>query len=95
MVLFANSGSEANDLAWRMARTVTGRRGMIVTDHAYHGSTYLTMATSPEELGIETLGELGEHHCRRRTAQPQTPRDWTERSARWSYAGEQVRSLCL
>ncbi len=55
VVLFANSGSEANDLAWRIARTVTGSRGMVVTDHAYHGSTYLTMATSPEELGISNL----------------------------------------
>ncbi len=55
VVYFANSGSEANDLAWRIARTVTGRRGMIVTDNAYHGCTYLTMATSPEELGAEQL----------------------------------------
>ncbi len=54
-VFFANSGSEANDLAWRIARTVTGRRGIIVTEHAYHGSTSLTMATSPEELGIENI----------------------------------------
>jgi 4-aminobutyrate aminotransferase-like enzyme/Ser/Thr protein kinase RdoA (MazF antagonist) len=55
VVMFANAGSEANDLAWRIARTVTGRRGMVVTENAYHGSTYLTMATSPEELGIERL----------------------------------------
>jgi 4-aminobutyrate aminotransferase-like enzyme/Ser/Thr protein kinase RdoA (MazF antagonist) len=54
-VFFANSGAEANDLAWRLARTVTGRRGMVVTRHAYHGSTYLTMATSPEEVGITNL----------------------------------------
>ena len=55
VVMFTNSGSEANDLAWRMARTVTGREGMIVTRHAYHGSTALTMATSPEEIGHGTL----------------------------------------
>jgi 4-aminobutyrate aminotransferase-like enzyme len=55
VVYFANSGSEANDLAWRMARTVTGRTGAIVSSHAYHGSTDLTMATSPEELGIDRL----------------------------------------
>ena len=54
-VFFANSGGEANDLAWRIARTITGRQGMIITDHAYHGSTYLTMATSPEELGLDNL----------------------------------------
>jgi 4-aminobutyrate aminotransferase-like enzyme/Ser/Thr protein kinase RdoA (MazF antagonist) len=56
-VFFANSGGEANDLAWRIARTVTGRRGMVVTANAYHGSTGLTMATSPEELGDEPLAE--------------------------------------
>jgi 4-aminobutyrate aminotransferase-like enzyme/Ser/Thr protein kinase RdoA (MazF antagonist) len=55
VVMFTNSGSEANDLAWRMAQTVTGHRGMIVTRHAYHGSTALTMATSPEEIGHGTL----------------------------------------
>jgi 4-aminobutyrate aminotransferase-like enzyme len=55
VVFFANSGSEANDLAWRMARTVTKNDGIIVTKHAYHGATALTMATSPEELGIENL----------------------------------------
>ncbi|MBU1226667.1 MAG: aminotransferase class III-fold pyridoxal phosphate-dependent enzyme [Actinobacteria bacterium] len=55
VVWFANSGSEANDLAWRIARAVTGREGMIVTRNAYHGSTHLTMATSPEELGHDRL----------------------------------------
>ena len=36
-VFFVNSGSEANDLAWRLATTVTGRRGGLCTDFAYHG----------------------------------------------------------
>ena len=49
-MFFANSGSEANDLAWRIARTVTGHDGAIVTANAYHGATDLTMATSPEGL---------------------------------------------
>jgi 4-aminobutyrate aminotransferase-like enzyme len=49
-MFFANSGSEANDLAWRIARTVTGQSGAIVTANAYHGTTELTMATSPEGL---------------------------------------------
>ena len=66
VVMFTNSGSEANDLAWRMAQTVTARRGMIVTRHAYHGSTALTMATSPEEIGNGTL-EPWWRRCRRRT----------------------------
>ena len=49
-LFFANSGSEANDLAWRIARTVTDHDGAIVTANAYHGATDLTMATSPEGL---------------------------------------------
>jgi 4-aminobutyrate aminotransferase-like enzyme/Ser/Thr protein kinase RdoA (MazF antagonist) len=48
-VLVVNSGSEANDLAWRIARAATGRAGGIVTAHAYHGLTEATHALSPEE----------------------------------------------
>jgi 4-aminobutyrate aminotransferase-like enzyme/Ser/Thr protein kinase RdoA (MazF antagonist) len=44
--VFANSGSEANDLAWRMARMVTGRGGAIVADLAYHGVSEATAAFS-------------------------------------------------
>jgi 4-aminobutyrate aminotransferase-like enzyme len=44
-----NSGSEANDLAWRIARAATGRSGAVVTDCAYHGLTEATHALSPEE----------------------------------------------
>ena len=47
-VLFANSGSEANDLAWRMATAVTGRGGGLCTAFAYHGITQATAALSPE-----------------------------------------------
>ncbi len=53
--LFTNSGSEANDLAVRIARAVTGHDGVIVTEHAYHGATAVTAAMSPEELGDAPL----------------------------------------
>jgi len=33
------TGSEANDIALRMAQALTGRRGVIATDHTYHGNT--------------------------------------------------------
>lgn len=33
------TGSEANDIAMRMAEAVTGKRGFIATDHTYHGNT--------------------------------------------------------
>jgi 4-aminobutyrate aminotransferase-like enzyme len=46
-VLFVNSGSEANDLAWRMARVWSGHSGALVTAGAYHGITEATAAFSP------------------------------------------------
>ncbi|MRV71718.1 aminotransferase class III-fold pyridoxal phosphate-dependent enzyme [Duganella sp. FT92W] len=52
------SGSEANDLAYRIAQTRTGGVGMIVTDTAYHGFTDAVSKFSP------SLGEnvdLGAH----------------------------------
>ncbi|HEX2469820.1 MAG TPA: aminotransferase class III-fold pyridoxal phosphate-dependent enzyme [Candidatus Limnocylindrales bacterium] len=47
-VLFVNSGSEANDVAWRLATTVTGNGGALCTAFAYHGVTDATAALSPE-----------------------------------------------
>lgn len=46
-VMFVNSGSEANDLAWRMARAWTGQGGALVTAGAYHGITEAIAALSP------------------------------------------------
>jgi 4-aminobutyrate aminotransferase-like enzyme len=50
-VLLVNSGSEANDLAWRIARHATGASGGIATSWAYHGVTEATFAFSPESWG--------------------------------------------
>ena len=36
---FVNSGSEANELALRLARAVTGGKHMVTLDHGYHGNT--------------------------------------------------------
>jgi 4-aminobutyrate aminotransferase-like enzyme/Ser/Thr protein kinase RdoA (MazF antagonist) len=47
-VLFVNSGSEANDWAWRIATMATGRTGALCTAFAYHGTTAATAALSPE-----------------------------------------------
>jgi 4-aminobutyrate aminotransferase-like enzyme/Ser/Thr protein kinase RdoA (MazF antagonist) len=44
---FVNSGSEANELALRLARTHTGREDMIVLEHAYHGHTNTLIDISP------------------------------------------------
>ncbi|WP_200331652.1 aspartate aminotransferase family protein [Leucobacter sp. L43] len=45
--VFVCTGSEAVDLALRVARHVTGRRGIIATAHAYHGTTAAAAAISP------------------------------------------------
>ena len=47
VVFFVNSGSEANDLALRLARNHTGARGMLVLDHAYHGHLSSIIDISP------------------------------------------------
>jgi 4-aminobutyrate aminotransferase-like enzyme/Ser/Thr protein kinase RdoA (MazF antagonist) len=44
---FVNSGSEANELALRLARAHTGRQGVIVLEHAYHGHTTTLIDVSP------------------------------------------------
>jgi 4-aminobutyrate aminotransferase-like enzyme/Ser/Thr protein kinase RdoA (MazF antagonist) len=42
-----NSGSEANELALRLARTCTGHRDVVVLEHAYHGHTNTLIEISP------------------------------------------------
>ena len=44
---FVNSGSEANELALRLARAHTRRRDVVVLDHAYHGNTTSLVDISP------------------------------------------------
>ena len=52
MAMFACTGSEANEIALRMARHCTGGMGIIVTDFAYHGNT-----TAIAELGTGFMPE--------------------------------------
>jgi 4-aminobutyrate aminotransferase-like enzyme len=40
------TGSEANDIALRMAQAVTGKTGIIATDNTYHGNTTAVSALS-------------------------------------------------
>jgi 4-aminobutyrate aminotransferase-like enzyme len=58
--LFVNSGSEANDVAWRIAQFSTGHAGGLVMAHAYHGITAAVTALTPytgaePDPRIETL----------------------------------------
>ena len=47
VVFFVNSGSEANDLAIRLAWSYTGRKDIVVLDHAYHGNLTALIDLSP------------------------------------------------
>ena len=64
-VFFVNSGSEANDLAWRMSVAWTARArptttpGALCTAHAYHGISEATVALSPETTS--SAGHLPAH----------------------------------
>jgi 4-aminobutyrate aminotransferase-like enzyme len=55
-VMFTCTGSEANDLAYRAARSYTGGTGMIVTQLAYHGVTVAISEMSPSLGAAAALG---------------------------------------
>ncbi|MCP2635039.1 aminotransferase class III-fold pyridoxal phosphate-dependent enzyme [Microbacterium sp. HD4P20] len=57
-VVFANSGSEANELAFRVALQHTGARGILVTDYSYHGNTSLLAGLT---TGLKTHEGLAPH----------------------------------
>ncbi len=68
-VMYACTGSEANDLALRVAAMYTGATGVIVTREAYHGNTEAVTAISPSMGGCSSVGA----HVR--TVSPQLERD--------------------
>ena len=47
------TGSEANDLALRIAKYKTGHNGIIITSEAYHGNSELTASFSPS-MGVNS-----------------------------------------
>jgi len=46
---FVSSGSEANDLAWRLSKNWTSQTGGLVIENAYHGVTDAVFDLSPAE----------------------------------------------
>lgn len=53
--IFACTGSEANELALRIARHVTGATGIIVTNSAYHGNSQATFEISPSDIAASEI----------------------------------------
>jgi hypothetical protein len=58
---FVCSGSEANELALRLARTYTGRRDIITLDGAYHGNTGKLVDISPYKFDGPGGGGAPDH----------------------------------
>ena len=54
------AGSEANDIALRMAEAITGKRGIVATDATYHGNTTLVSHLSRSNVPEVGFG-LGDY----------------------------------
>ena len=55
IAMFTCTGSEANELALRIARNFTGGKGVIVTDFAYHGNTQAIYEISTSDVAAEDV----------------------------------------
>ncbi len=76
-LFFCNTGSEANDLALRIARTATGRRGMAVLDWAYHGHTEALIEISPYKYKPKGGNGRPDFVCELPLPEPyRAPDDW-------------------
>lgn len=62
VVFFVCSGSEANDLALRLARAYTGQQDVIVIDGEYHGNTTATYEISTSLLDNPAEGKANREH---------------------------------
>ena len=71
---FVNSGSEASELALRLARTHTGSRALVVIDGAYHGNSSELVRISPYKY--DGPGGAGQPPFVRKVATPDIYRGW-------------------
>ena len=61
-ISFLNSGSEAVDLALKMARGATGKSGLVVNERGYYGATAYTFALCGAGRDADYLPDPGELH---------------------------------
>jgi 4-aminobutyrate aminotransferase-like enzyme len=76
--MFTCTGSEANDLALRIAKRHTGKGGIIITEEAYHGNSDMTASFSPSLGAYSPLGTWV-----RRVPAPDSYRVPIENMGRW------------
>ena len=94
VVFFVNSGSEANELALRLAYTYTGHKNMIVIDHAYHGNTSSLIDLSPYKF--DGLGGCGPGPYTHKVIMPDTyrgPYKSTDKDAGIKYAQHVIETI--
>ncbi len=53
--MFCCTGSEANELALRIARAITGGTGIVVTESSYHGNSQATFEISTHSIAADDL----------------------------------------
>ena len=53
--MFMCTGSEANELAWQIAKVISGNGGALITKFSYHGSAAATTQFSTETIPVEKL----------------------------------------
>ena len=58
VAMFSCTGSEANELALRIARAYTGGTGIIVVDYAYHGNTHAIYQISTDDIPEDDLPDF-------------------------------------
>jgi 4-aminobutyrate aminotransferase-like enzyme len=56
--MFSCTGSEANELALRIARACTGGTGIVVTESAYHGNTKAIYEISTEDIPADEVPDF-------------------------------------
>lgn len=88
--MFTCTGSEANDLALRMAKHHTGNKGIIVTSEAYHGNSELSAGFSPSMGESSPLGTWV-----RRVPSPDSYRQNSNELGQWmaGHVGDQIADL--
>ena len=91
-VFLVNSGSEANDLAQRIALATTGHRDLVAVGEAYHGWTYLSDAVSTSTA--DNPGAVGTRPSWVHTVDAPNPYRGRHRGdAAVRYAGEAVARI--
>jgi len=90
-VMFCCTGSEANELALRMARETTGNMGIICTAHSYHGNTAAVVQISSF---LSTAGQRGRYVKTIPVIDPYRERgDLSEEDLAIAYAQEIQRAI--